>query len=69
MQNFALNIYAPPFIGACGFWADYQLSGCPQSTEKVLGVGILAFTLIMSEKGISFGIKEEFSSLLNGLRL
>ena len=46
-----------------------NIAGCPQSTEKVLGVGILAFSQIRSEKGIPFGVKEEFSSLLNGLRL
>ena len=47
----------------------YIIAGCPQSTEKVLGVGILAFSQIRSEKGIPFGLKEEFLSILNGSHL
>ena len=37
-------------------------AGCPHSTEKVLGVGILAFSPKKSEKGIPFRVKEEFWS-------
>ena len=40
-----------------------------QCTEKVLGVRILAFSQIRSEKGIPFWVKEEFSSMLNVLHL
>ena len=36
------------------------MSGCPQSTEKVLGVGILAFYQKRSEKAVPFRVQEEF---------
>ena len=37
-----------------------QPPGCPQSTEKVLGVRILAFYQKKSEKAMPFRVKEEF---------
>ena len=61
------SFWARILVPAAVFFGFLQArtAGCPQSTEKVLGVVILAFSQIQSEKGIPFRKNEEFLSMFS----